>query len=360
MNAEALISGLERFFFDIIGQLIPGGVLLIGFFMIDPFSAFGEISLETSTHWWAILAVAYLLGSALSSLGEHVISPAFVVLSKLWLDIPLVCNLTPTSIKKLIIRNSEMVKKIQGYDAYVKFKKHYEPDISNFNQLRSIAMTVIDEGDKGTVVRFTFISLFCLGSASALIFIFLMYLSSNFAQFSWEPKNLIFLASMFLIITALLIREREFKQRALHLPFSLALAKTYMPLNEDKSQKRKVVYLAGGHRSGWQKEVQKAATGFEYKDPSSNGFTEPAQYTAWDLAAVRECDVVFAYFEESNPSGYGLALEVGYAAALGKLVIFVDEKSSISELSSYLKILHETSDVSFDNFKAGIDYLKKL
>ena len=36
--------------------------------------------------------------------------------------------------------------------------------------------------------------------------------------------------------------------------------------------------------------------------------------------------------QKDNPSGFGLTLEIGYAAALGKQIILVDEKSSFDEI----------------------------
>jgi nucleoside 2-deoxyribosyltransferase len=55
---------------------------------------------------------------------------------------------------------------------------------------------------------------------------------------------------------------------------------------------------------------------------------DPAEYTAWDLHAIRKCDLVLAYLEESNPGGPNVALELGYAHALGKPIILVNEKKS--------------------------------
>jgi nucleoside 2-deoxyribosyltransferase len=40
---------------------------------------------------------------------------------------------------------------------------------------------------------------------------------------------------------------------------------------------------------------------------------------------VRRCDILVAYMGPHNPSGFGLSLEAGYAKALGKGMIFVDE-----------------------------------
>jgi len=83
------------------------------------------------------------------------------------------------------------------------------------------------------------------------------------------------------------------------------------------------VYLSGGMRSGWQDKVKAAVSGIEWIDPREHGLELPALYAVWDLTGVRLADVVFAYIEDDNPSGIGLALELGYAKGLGKITILV-------------------------------------
>ena len=121
------------------------------------------------------------------------------------------------------------------------------------------------------------------------------------------------------------------------------------------------VYLAGGFRSGWQEKVFSALPDLVYKDPSKHGLTDPVLYTEWDLQAIRESDVVFAYLEATNPAGYALALEVGYAKALGKVVVLVDEKSSRNEQAGrYLQMLRSAADATFDSFDEGLTHLERL
>lgn len=123
----------------------------------------------------------------------------------------------------------------------------------------------------------------------------------------------------------------------------------------------KTVYLSGGHRSGWQKRIIEKVHGFHFKDPSSHDFKDPKLYTTWDLEAIRESDILFAYFESSNPSGYGLTLEVGYAAALDKQIIFVDEKSKYSpDTGKYLHLAREVSDKVFESIDDGLKFLESL
>ena len=78
------------------------------------------------------------------------------------------------------------------------------------------------------------------------------------------------------------------------------------------------IYLSGGMHSGWQKTVKDRLHMTIY-DPRDHQFSHPQSYTAWDRLAIQKCDLVLAYMENDNPSGIGMALEVGYARALNKI-----------------------------------------
>ena len=105
------------------------------------------------------------------------------------------------------------------------------------------------------------------------------------------------------------------------------------------------VYLAGDMRSGWQDRF-KAMLPERVRviDPRSHGLTDPAAYTEWDLRGVRECQVVVAYMGPHNPSGFGLAIECGYAHALGRKIIFVDEMT-VDWRGKYFDMLRQISTV---------------
>ena len=102
--------------------------------------------------------------------------------------------------------------------------------------------------------------------------------------------------------------------------------------------------------------------GFHYHDPRSHGFEgDPAAYTAWDLDAIRRSDLVFAYLERDNPSGFGLAVEIGYAAAQGKQVVLVDEKSGVGEdTARHLSMVRHAASRCFDTLAEGLRYLEAL
>ena len=91
---------------------------------------------------------------------------------------------------------------------------------------------------------------------------------------------------------------------------------------------------------------------FSYPDKK---LTEPDQFTARDMLCIQRADIVLAYMEAENPSGIGLAAEVGYAKGLGKTVIFVDHKHD-----KYFKFIHSMADVVCHNLTDAIRYLHSL
>lgn len=117
----------------------------------------------------------------------------------------------------------------------------------------------------------------------------------------------------------------------------------------------KTIYLAGGMRSGWQKRVEIFVPHFNYIDPCDNGLKTEQEYTFWDLESVRRCDYLFGYMEKDNPSGAGLALEIGYAKGLNKAVFLIDESGA-----KYFGMARSISDVVFTDFNAGISFLQRL
>src|SRR4051812_37050745 len=109
------------------------------------------------------------------------------------------------------------------------------------------------------------------------------------------------------------------------------------------------VFLSGGFRSNWQKTViEQLGDHFTFFNPREHGLDNPADYTTWDIHFVKECDILFAYMEKSNPSGYGLAFEAGLALGLNKTIILVDERSaSEPTFANYFNIVRHGSNSHF-------------
>jgi len=119
------------------------------------------------------------------------------------------------------------------------------------------------------------------------------------------------------------------------------------------------IYLAGGFKGGWHEEVTKKLYNFEIFNPQKHNLDEVEKYTSWDLFHVKKCDILLGYMSKDNPSGYGLALEIGYANALNKLVILVDERSKEDKIfKRYFSICHASSNVILNSLEEAIDYIK--
>lgn len=114
------------------------------------------------------------------------------------------------------------------------------------------------------------------------------------------------------------------------------------------------VYLAGGMRKSWREQFKETVRHFNVVclDPCDQGFTEhePHLYTPWDMLAVKSADAVFAYLEKDNPSGIGMAFEIGYALALGKTVFFVNEQMN----NRYTRILMNSGAIVMSDLERGI------
>lgn len=172
------------------------------------------------------------------------------------------------------------------------------------------------------------------------------------------------------IVSAPFLERRfHFRSMSMGVPFSMALAEMREkhepyavegPTQEGSRCARPLVYLAGGLHSGWQDRVMVQARECQYLDPREHGVKDPKGYTHWDLQAVRACDIVFAFLEATNPGGYALALEIGYAAALGKTIILVDEKSAADPaVARYLEMVREAATYKSSSLHDGIEHLRK-
>jgi nucleoside 2-deoxyribosyltransferase len=119
----------------------------------------------------------------------------------------------------------------------------------------------------------------------------------------------------------------------------------------------KLVYLAGGFHSGWQREVIKTLPSYRFLDPSQHDLADPRAYVEWDLDAIARCDLVLANMEASNPGGYALALELGYAKALHKAIVLVDQLVNEPQ-RRYFEMVRHCADHVFDDLGQAIRHLQ--
>lgn len=115
--------------------------------------------------------------------------------------------------------------------------------------------------------------------------------------------------------------------------------------------------MAGGMKSGWQDRlISLYSSEFIFIDPRTHGFTCETEYTKWDLEGIDACDALFACMEHDNPSGFGMMLEIGYARALGKRIIFV-ELGDDSRTRMY-GMARQSADFFTRDMALGIQYLR--
>ena len=120
------------------------------------------------------------------------------------------------------------------------------------------------------------------------------------------------------------------------------------------------VYLAGGMKTNWQSIVESSFVDYEdvvFINPMYNNTNDLQEIVGIDLFGVKQCDIIFAYLEEDNPSGYGMTFEIGYGLALGKTVILVNEQS---ESNVYTTFADGAVDILSESFDSGLLSLHKM
>lgn len=120
------------------------------------------------------------------------------------------------------------------------------------------------------------------------------------------------------------------------------------------------VYLAGGMRRNWRERVTGKCDGLNFLSPvdKENEYDMSLEeYGAWDLHFIRQVDIVFGYMERTNPSGIGMACELGYAHGIGKTVILVLEENNEHFEDRYLKFMEKVSDAVFHELTEGVRFL---
>jgi hypothetical protein len=122
------------------------------------------------------------------------------------------------------------------------------------------------------------------------------------------------------------------------------------------------IYLAGGMKSGWQEKIIKRFEGqFDFYNPAKHGLINSSEYTTWDMHYVKQCDILFAFMESDNPSGFGLTLEIGLAKSLNKTIILIDEKSKGDvSFAKKFAIVREVANVVFEDISKAESFLSSF
>lgn len=382
MIASDFIDTIERFFLDFIGTVVPGLALIFGccyVSKIDAKSFCEALAGSTDSAWILILGAAFILGHGLTAFGHQI--------TVKWLEIVASSHLGKTLLP-FVVAETDVERNLQAdpiFRAFCLSVTRKMPAIRDFvsqntrlRVWRNLAISLIQK-DSQIIYRFTFIALLNLGIATAIgISLFLWVSLWGLANSGWNVsvREMNVGMPIALFASALFVeRFYSFNRRAIQVPFSMALVRLdYQKDNEQSETSPRQtdkpgadgvvrdfsVYLAGGLKSGWQDFVKLKMPKLRYLDPRSHGLTRSAEYTAWDLTAIRQSDCVFAYFEASNPAGYALALEVGFARALGKFVILVDDKSRTGDdIARHLEMVGSSADIVFPSLEEGITFLAK-
>lgn len=120
------------------------------------------------------------------------------------------------------------------------------------------------------------------------------------------------------------------------------------------------IYLSGGMKGHpWQYDVKKELKNYDviFLDPRNHNLDDPGQYSTCDTSMVKHCDILIAYMDENNPSGIGLAYEVGLAVGLNKPVIFI---GVLDRREKWFNIIKYNSSLYCDNIDIACDKLKKI
>ncbi len=376
MKGETIIKALREFFDDIIGSIIPGATLIVGCWLVlgKPTTVL-KLPPESNTDWIQLILVSFIIGHAITSIGEALAGNALA-----WIrghgKIEWVLSKLP--IVRKIESRPEIEQKAASSSTFRDFvhvcqeRYGWTEDPTSLHGWRSHALSVAQDRSH-LVYRFMFLSQFNLGNATALLIALVAWWALLGARAAGAtgldkvPSSIPAQICMLMAILLLYERHARFFSITMRAPFSMALytlGECAIAEKVDEAPEpsagivaRTKIYLAGGFRSGWQDHVSTFKS-FDYVDPRSHNLGEESQFTFCDFEAIRQSDWIFANLETTNPGGYNLALEVGFARALGKRVIVVDEKSSGSQaVSRQLSMLRSSADVYFESFQEAIAYL---
>jgi nucleoside 2-deoxyribosyltransferase len=384
LKPSEIIEAIERLFLDITAYVIPGASLILGmallFFSVRALSSSANYVEQNGYLIWFFLFGAYVVGQALETFGNLGTEKVAVLLSSAFFSrIPqgLRRRCTPAFIGRneleRTITRSELfagaVQKLQTKDpTTLSIKK------DDLHSWRNIALSEGSAEQKHLVYRFMFMSILSLGMATVcfvlatgLLVMATLHALGVRSLFLDLGQGHWFLIAILVGFGYVFLRRRaEFHARSMRVPFSMVKSsrdiKDFGTAAIAPSQRQMMkVYLAGGFHSGWQDDVKLKLSDFCFFDPRAHHLVDTQQYTEWDLGAIRQSDWIFAYLEKQNPGGYALALELGFARALSKKILLVDEKSAEDRSAERrLAMLHVCADVSVASLEEAVIFFRQL
>ena len=121
------------------------------------------------------------------------------------------------------------------------------------------------------------------------------------------------------------------------------------------------IYLAGGFYGDWNQQVKDyIGSTAHILDPRDNvgnpAYATETKYTYWDLEAINQSDIIFAFVSGDNPA-IGVTYEIGYAKGKGIPFILVNEKTD-ERIKRYFGMCRVGSMFHTNNFEDGVRRLK--
>ena len=365
-----VVAAAERFFLDLIGTVIPGLLLILGWVLL-----FGQPSLpgmgaltSRDVLAWLLPVVSYVLGHFVTGFGSQMVEWTARFLPFVKTDNAINAKIGKTPVYRSFVHGAS-----EQFPWLANIPEH------DVHAWRNIAMSLTTSEENHTIYRFMFISLLNLGAGTVCVLLTLAWFAATVAAhfpFAQPWGSVLFShrrpfdigVMLVVIVLAYFFFERRgvFYPRALRVPFSMASVKIAKRAPEVKPasaphKEMPTLYLAGGTHSGWQDTVIAALPTWQVIDPRTHGLHEEREYTLWDLDGLRRCDYVLANLEATNPGGYNLAFEVGYAKALGKRVVFIDAKSgNDARQRRHVSMLQTVADATPTTLAGAIVFLQQM
>ncbi|MBW4554168.1 MAG: hypothetical protein KME35_24155 [Aphanocapsa sp. GSE-SYN-MK-11-07L] len=228
MKSNDVFEALNKFFLDIIGNIIPGMILILGFWLIlnQPYTIhnISIIPPKDTSSWIFLIIASYVFGYGVLSVGEILILPFIEFFLRILKQLGFKAWKTRDQIKEDAKNRIDYKLAINQIGKFYNFPESGMEQ--EFGLWRSLALAITQENN-ALVYRFTFISLLNLGVATALLIIdfsriLLKAITRNFAT-----MDLVWFLIVAFVSLLYLNKYYEFHRRSMEVPFGLALVKMH-------------------------------------------------------------------------------------------------------------------------------------
>jgi hypothetical protein len=230
MNLSDLFDVFNKFFSDIVSSIIPGVVLIIGFWFIfnQPSFLNNIVSIPPveSSSWIFLTISSYMLGHIISSIGESLLLPAIEFIFQ---KLNHACFMTREQIIQKFRDRSDYKIAIKRMNELYKFS---EDDIQDkdFKFWRNLALATTQDNNH-LVYRFTSLYLLNLGVATGLLIVSFLWVIFAITEkmhcflISFLPINIPLVALLIFSSFCFIERYYQFFRRSIQTPFGMALVK---------------------------------------------------------------------------------------------------------------------------------------